>query len=131
MSRKLTEQQVKTQLQITMDEEQAALDAALLSRLHPASKRLIVTKPVIGGNHNARERASGVIIPDFVTIAEAGVVATVLACHDDVTDEIQPGSEVVVPEYNGNPIFLGQETPYWYICEADIQVIITPETPDA
>lgn len=131
MARKLSQDKLKQQLMITMIEEQAEADAALLDRLTPASKRLIVSKPSVGGNRSASMRASGLHIPDIAMgqMAESGVMATVFAAADDVDPDIQPGCEVVVPEYSGLPLFLGRETPYWYIAEGDVQVIVEPEEP--
>lgn len=133
MARKMTQEQVKQVLSVTMEEDQAALDAKLIDRLVPASKRILVTKPQIGGDRSASVRASGLHVPDIAmgSMAESGLMATVLACNNDVDPDIQPGMEVIVPEFCGHPIFLGQETPYWYIAEGDVQLMVLPEDNDA
>lgn len=115
--------------QLWRDDDQRILDVKVLHALCPLSSRMVVTKPEVSAYHSARVLDSGVRIPDFVvsSLKEFGMRATVLKVGPNVYEQINPGDEVVIPEFAGKPVYLGFETPYFVIGEGDVLLHLIPD----
>jgi len=116
------------------EEEERTVDVAVLTRLQPRTKRIIVTKPDVSAYHHSREVVSSrlgspIVVPGLAmhNLREFGMKATVLKIAPDIHEDIAPGVTVVIPEHAGKPIYLAYTTPYWIIGEGDVLLVLEDE----
>ena len=114
----------------TTAKEQA--QQAILARLNPRGKRLLVTRPEVSATHGGRAHPSGLVIPDIGlhNLREFGMIAKILKISPavDTDDILKPGVDVIIPEFCGAPIYLGGNDPdFWIIGVDDILCVILPD----
>ncbi len=108
------------------DEETALIDVDFLDRLNPCPGRVLVSKPEVSAYHSGRQLDSGVIIPDIAArvLREFGLICTIFKVGPGVDPDIVPGTQAIISEFSGKPIFIGREVPYWILGEDEIMLII-------
>lgn len=99
---------------------------ALLATLTPKSGRIIVRKPQLLENKDARRLDSGLFMPDRQTFLynEWGLKALVLKPGPNCEEDILPGRWVIISEFSGAPVYITETTPFWIVGDGDVMAVI-------
>ena len=98
----------------------------VIQSIEPTTHRMLVSKPVLTAHTSSQVlnvAGKRIIVPDRIArmMTEFGMLVTV---HKSSDPNFKEGEEIIIPQFAGVPVYIGQETPFWIIGAGDVMARI-------